>query len=791
MDRYELKIEDLFGSYDEKLLAFENTDELTPLQGSIGQDRASAALSFGLKMKQKGYNIFVAGEWGTGRKSYVKLVTDTYSAKQQVPVDWVYVNNFKNYYNPIALSFKPGNARLFAKALDRAISLIEKQIGEVFLSKEYENSRLILVKEFNRINRHILEELNLLGKKYGFQFSQNDQGLVSIPIKQDGQLMSEDEYRNLTNDEFEKLKTNSHNMSLEAVEYFNKLKTEEDRLMQRIRNLDEQTARRVVEFHILSIKKKVEINEKTESYLQFLIEDLVENVDYFKEELAQEPQNPLAALTTPPEENFLDRYKVNVLIDNSKRESAPVIFESNPNVISLMGIIEYKTELGVLKTDFMQIKPGSLHQANGGYLIVQAKDVLVSLNTWKTFKRALTMQQIQIDTMMAQTNFLVTSSLKPQPIPLDIKVIMIGDYETYSLLYEYDEEFRKLFKVMADFDELMDRSDENIHKLTRFIAGHCEKEGLRPFSRSAVSSIIEYSSRMAEDKFKLSSNLNKLVELLYESDSWAENDDEDIVEGRHVKQALEQIERRHNKIEEQILELFSSGDYLIDTEGFKLGEINGLAVLGTGQYNFGKPSKITVSAYKGKAGIINIEREARTSGRIHDKGVMILTGYMGYKYAQDKPLALSASIVFEQLYSGVEGDSASSTELYALLSALAGVPINQGIAVTGSVNQRGQVQPIGGVNEKIEGFFKVCTLKGITGKQGVMIPRQNVRNLMLSETVRKAVEEGMFHIYAVSTIDEGIEILTGLKAGDVSTENTIHYLVNEKLRSLGSSVKEG
>ena len=421
---------------------------------------------------------------------------------------------------------------------------------------------------------------------------------------------------------------------------------------------------------------------------------------------------------------------------------------------------------------------------------MQAKDILTIPYAWQALKRSLITEQVEIESLGKHSGSIVTTTLKPQPIPLDVKVIIIGDYYTYSLLYEYDEQFRKLFRIMADFDIEFDRDDANVKRIARFIATNCVKEGLKPFDKSAIAKIIEYSSRLAGTQDKLSSRLNKMVGILFEADTWADTYDDEIITERHVDKTLNEIKLRTNKVEEKVMQMFESGDYLLDVSGEKVGEINGLAVMGTGQYTFGKPSKITVSSYRGKAGIINIEREARTSGSIHDKGVMILTGYMGYKYACDKPLALSASIVFEQLYSGVDGDSASSTELYALLSSLSNIPINQSIAVTGSVNQRGQIQPIGGVNEKIEGFYKVCQIKGITGKQGVIIPIQNVKNLMLNKEVIQAVIKREFSIYAVSNIDEGIEILMGQKAGDINIEGTIHYLVNQKLEELADMKKD-
>jgi lon-related putative ATP-dependent protease len=435
------------------------------------------------------------------------------------------------------------------------------------------------------------------------------------------------------------------------------------------------------------------------------------------------------------------------------------------------------------------VKPGLLHEANGGYLIVLAKDILTMPYAWKGLMRAMLDDEIAIESLSGQAGAIVSTTLKPQPIPLDVKIILIGDPYTYQILYYYDEEFRKLFKIMADFDIEMNRNADNIDKIARFIAKHCHEDGLRHFTRHAVARIIENSSRLADDQNKLSSHLNQLVDLIYESDSWASEDGSEMVEANHVDIALEMLEKRNNKIEEKVFEMFESGDYLLDVSGEKIGEINGLAVTGSGQYQFGKPTKITVSTYRGRAGIINIEREARTSGAIHDKGVMIISGYLGHKFAQNKPLALTASIVFEQLYSGIDGDSASSTELYALLSSLSGLPIRQSIAVTGSVNQRGEIQPIGGVNEKILGYFKVCKLKGLTGDQGVIIPYQNVKNLMLSQEIIDAVKAGRFHIYSVKNIDEGIEILTGIKAGKRNqngtyTKNSVYDLVDRKLNDL-------
>ncbi|WIF95300.1 Lon protease family protein [Caminicella sporogenes] len=780
IDKYKVNVEKLKNRCNTKCFKFDSTAELVPLQGIIGQDRASKALKFGLAVKKKGYNIFVSGQSGTGRNSYVKLITEKMASKKKIPDDWVYVYNFKNPHSPIALNLKAGMGKEFVKDMEDTIKILKKEIENAFISKDYENMKNAIFQQYQLFTQQIIDELNEVGKKYDFKFTQTEKGLVSIPLK-DGKPMSETEYRNLSPEEFEDLKKRTNEMSLETVDIFNKLRVLDEKLRKKLKELDVETSRKVVEFHINKLKSKFDCNDKTCKYFEMLKEDIVENIDKFKKDLDESTDNPFAIFQMRSKVSFFERYKVNLFIDNSNRKCAPVVFETNPTYYNLIGSIEYRNEMGVMKTDFTQIKPGALHEANGGYLVLQAKDLLTNPFAWQGLKRALTTEEVNIEGLGKQLGYVVTTTLKPQPIPLNLKVILIGDPYTYHILYNYDEEFKKLFKVMADFDIEMDRNEDNTFKMARFIATHCKQENLRHFSADAVGKVVEYSSRLASNQKKLSSRFNQIVEILYEADSWAEVDGSDIIKVCHIEKAIEEKKFRNNKFEEKVLEMFREGDYLIDVDGEKVGEINGLAVVGTGEYSFGKPSKITVSTYRGKAGIINIEREVKTSGKIHDKGVMIISGYLGYKYAQERPLALSASIVFEQLYSGVDGDSASSTELYAILSSLSGVPIKQYIAVTGSVNQRGEIQPIGGVNEKIEGFYKVCKIKGLTGKQGVMIPHQNVKNLMLTDEVIEAVKEGKFHIYAVKTIDEGIEILTGVPAGKINEKGeypigTIHSL---------------
>ncbi|MFZ5969730.1 MAG: Lon protease family protein [Bacillota bacterium] len=794
LEKYRVAVDKLKNNCSIECFDFTTTADLYPLQGIIGQRRAAEALEFGLDMKKRGYNIFVSGLSGTGRNSYTLSITEKKASSKKTPDDWVYVYNFKNPDSPMALNLPNGMGKGFKKDTENMIQTLKKEIPKIFTGKEYENNKSTMIQEYQSYSQQIIEDLNKLAKKYGFMFTQTERGLVSIPLI-DGRPISEEEYRELSKEQLEEIRINSNELSIETIDIFNQLRSLEEEYRKKIKELDENSGQAIVAYYIDGLKEKYGVKSCLISFLDLLLSDIVEHIDKFKGSNDADMDNPLAMFQMKSTTAFFDRYLVNLFIDNSEMTGAPIINETNPTYYNLIGRIEYKNELGVLKTDFTQIKSGALHQANGGYLILQAKDLLTNAFAWDALKRALKTNEILIEGLDKQVGYVVSSTLKPQAIPLDLKVIIIGDPYTYYLLYNYDEDFKKLFKIMADFDIEMDRDKENVLKMARFIATHCEKEGLKHFDRTAVGRLIEYSSRLADNQDKLSSRFNQMVEVLYEAEHWAEMMGSEYVSLQHVEKAISEKKYRNNKYEEKVMEMFEDGTLLLDVEGEKIGEINGLAVTGTGEYSFGKPSKITVTTYKGKRGIINIEREVRTSGSIHDKGVLILSGYIGDKFAQDRPLALSANIVFEQLYSGVDGDSASSTELYALVSSLSRVPIKQYIAVTGSVNQRGQIQPIGGVNEKIEGFFKVCKFKGLNGKQGVMIPHQNVKNLMLSDEVIKAVENNMFNIYAIKTVEEGIEILTDMPAGEKLEkgkypQGTVYALVEERLKLLSKDEDE-
>lgn len=794
IDKYKISISDLDHKCRVDALEFTTTKDLEPLNEIIGQDRALEALDFGLQVDKKGYNIFVTGSSGTGRSSYVDFITHEMAKDKKAPDDWIYVYNFKNPHNPIALCLKKGQGKEFVKDIKDIMLKLKKEIKNTFSSKDYENLKSKLIDQYDKEYEKTMSKIDEKATSHGFQFNRlEDNTMISVPIKDDKPL-TEEELNKLTPEEIDKLKERNNALNLETVELFNKLRVIGEKLEEKLRNLDKETGNKLVKHYIDKLRDKYG-QANVQEYLTILNEDIITNISSIRTNGDRQKDDLFGGLFEVNKEDVFDRYKVNLFMDNSEKENAPVVFETNPTFYNLIGSIEYTNEMGVMKTDFTQIKPGALHMANGGYLVIQAKDLLMNGFAWQALKRSLITNEVNIESLERQLGYVVTSTLKPEPIPLDIKVILIGDYYTYSLLYNYDEDFRKLFKVMSDFDMEMKKDNENLMKMARFIATHCKKENLNHFDKDAVCKVLEYSSRLADNKNKLSSQFNQLVEIIYEADYWSKKEGCDIVSAKHVIKALDKKIFRSNMYEEKILEMFEDEDYLLDVEGRKIGEINGLAVVGTGEYSFGKPSKITVSTYAGKFGIINIEREAKTSGSIHDKGVMIISGYLGQKYAKDRPLGLTASVVFEQLYSGVDGDSASSTELYAILSSISEVPIKQNIAVTGSVNQRGEIQPIGGVNEKIEGFYKVCKLKGLTGDQGVMIPHQNVKNLMLNEEVVDAVKNGNFFIYSVKSIDEGIEVLTDIPAGVEDKdgnyeEGTIHYLVNKKLEEIAAKEED-
>ena len=763
IDKYKVSEDNLKFKCSLDDLDFKTTEDIEPLGGIIGQERAVNSIEFGLKMKHKGYNIYIAGVSGIGRTNYAKSLIKKNIKFNENLKDWIYVNNFRNNNEPVALSFKAGVGKEFKNDIDDIIEKLKVEIPKIFNSKEYENHNRILMTELENNIHSIIDELNEFAKPKGFKFQITERGLLSVPIKEDGQLMEESELGNLTPSEIRELRERGLKLNQESKEYIDKIKSCEDIYKNKSNELDRNVGRSLVGFYGQYLLTKYGEDEKVNKYINALCNDIVNNIAKFKKEPEDDKKDAMALLGIMPnkrDDKFLNRYRVNLFIDNSECKECKIIIESNPTYYNLTGSIEYKNEMGSLTTSFMEIKPGAIHKANGGFLIINARDLLSNPFSWECLKRTLKTEKINIESLNKQYGYLVTSTLKPEPIDLDLKVILIGDSYYYNLLYSYEDDFRNLFKIMADFDIEVDRNKDNVYKTVQLISNKCKESNLKHFDKSAVERLIEYSTRISDDKDKLSARFNKIVDIIYEADA-VTDDYELYVTRKDVDKAIKQKIYRNNKYEEKLNEMFENGTLLIDLDGEKVGQINGLAVMGTGEYSFGKPSKITASTYRGRRGIINIEREIKKSGSIHDKGVLILSGYLGNRYGKEKPLSISTSITFEQNYNGIDGDSASSTELYAIISSIADIPIKQYIAVTGSVSQKGEIQPIGGVNEKIEGFFDVCKIKGFTGKQGVMIPIQNVRNLILKDEVIEAVKEGSFNIYAISNIDEGLEILTG------------------------------
>lgn len=777
IDKYKVSEDNLKFKCSLDDLDFKTTEDIEPLGGIIGQDRAVTSIEFGLKMKHKGYNIYIAGVSGIGRTNYAKSLIKKNIKFNENLKDWIYVNNFRNNNEPVALSFKAGVGKEFKNDIDDIIEKLKVEIPKIFNSKEYENHNRLLMTELENNIHSIIDELNEFAKPKGFKFQITERGLLSVPIKEDGKLMEESELGNLTPSEIRELRERGLKLNQESKEYIDKIKSCEDIYKNKSNELDRNVGRSLVGFYGQYLLTKYGEDEKVNKYINALCNDIVNNIAKFKKEPEDDKKDEMALLGIMPnkrDDKFLNRYRVNLFIDNSECKECKIIVESNPTYYNLTGSIEYKNEMGSLTTSFMEIKPGAIHKANGGFLIINVRDLLSNPFSWECLKRTLKTEKINIESLNKQYGYLVTSTLKPEPIDLDLKVILIGDSYYYNLLYAYEDDFRNLFKIMADFDIEVDRNKDNIYKTVQLISNKCKESNLKHFDKSAVERLIEYSTRISDDKDKLSARFNKIVDIIYEADA-VTDDYELYVTRKDVDKAIKQKIYRNNKYEEKLNEMFENGTLLIDLDGEKVGQINGLAVMGTGEYSFGKPSKITASTYRGRRGIINIEREIKKSGSIHDKGVLILSGYLGNRYGKEKPLSISTSITFEQNYNGIDGDSASSTELYAIISSIADIPIKQYIAVTGSVSQKGEIQPIGGVNEKIEGFFDVCKIKGFTGKQGVMIPIQNVRNLILKDEIIEAVKEGSFNIYAISNIDEGLEILTG------KSKEEIDFAVNEVL----------
>jgi lon-related putative ATP-dependent protease len=783
--------EALYRRCDPNQFAFATTAELDDLAEIIGQARAIEAVRFGIGIRREGYNLYALGPQGAGKYSAIHQFLEQKAATETAPADWCYVNNFEQPHRPHYLKLPPGLGVTLRQDMAQLVEELRTAIPAVFESEDYRTRRQVIEEEFKEREERAFEELKQEAQKRGVALIRTPVGLAFAP-RHEGQVISPEQFQNLPQAEQDQVQADISALQDQLLATIQELPRWEKELRDRLKALDREMTLFAVGHLMDELRQKYVLLREIVQYLNAVQQDVIENVDDFRnpEEPAPVPfagsPLPRSLLGPPP----FRRYQVNVLVDHSAAQGAPVIYEDYPTYQNLIGQIEHMaTQAGALMTDFNLIKPGALHQANGGYLILDAHKVLQQPMAWEQLKRALTSREIRIESLGQMFGLVSTVSLEPEPIPLEVKVVLLGGRLLYYLLYEYDPDFGELFKVEVDFEDEMDRSPENNLLYARLVATLARKEGLRHFDRAAVARTIEHSARLIGDAEKLSTRMQIIANLLREADYWAGQAGDEVVSAAAVQRAIDAQIQRADRVRGRMQEEIERGTILIDTEGEKVGQINGLSVLMLGNFAFGRPSRITARIRLGKGEVVDIEREVELGGPIHSKGVLILAGFLGARFGQERPLSLSASLVFEQSYSGVEGDSASSAELYALLSALAEAPIKQSLAVTGSVNQYGQVQAIGGVNEKIEGFFDVCRARGLTGEQGVLIPVSNVKHLMLRQDVVEAAAAGQFHIYPVETIDQGIELLTGLPAGERDEaghfpEGSINQRVEARLAAL-------
>lgn len=791
-DTHRIPVENLRWTCDPSLFDFETTAELPDLDYAIGQKRALRSIEFGLGMEATGFNLYIAGETGTSRTSTTRSILKKRAKTEPKPNDWVYVNNFRDSDSAVSLALPAGRGSELAADMKELVDAIKTDIPKALESPEYEARRSEILEEYQKGNNELFQVLEKESGSHGFALQRTVSGLVIVPQK-GGRNYTQEEYEALSEKKRQKLDETGKKLTEKLNEVLRRVRDNEKATKDALQQADRELGMSCLGHRLDPLREKYAGLDKVLSYLDTVQEDILNNLDDFKPQSAQ-PQIP--GIKMPRQEPTFERYEVNVLVDNKETEGAPVVFESNPTYNNLFGRIEHVMQYGgVAVTDFTMIRSGALHRANGGYLVVDAREVLINPFVWDALKRCIRTGEIRIEDVLEQYRFMTMVTLKPEAVPLQTKIIMIGTPWIYYLLFYMDPDYRKFFKVKAEFDNRVDRTPEIMHDYALFVATHCRCENLLHFDRSGIARLLEYTSRMVEDQHKLSSQFMEISDFIREASFWAHKDGHTVVSGTDVLRAAEEKLYRVNRIEERMQELYEDGTLMVDTDNTVVGQINGLSVIGLGDHTFGRPARITARVYTGQAGMVNIEREVKLSGPIHDKGVMILTGYLGGTFARERPLSLSASICFEQSYDGIEGDSASSTELYALLSALSGVPIKQGIAVTGSVNQRGVIQPIGGVNFKIEGFFAVCKSQGLTGHQGVLIPKANERHLMLNDEVLEAVAAGRFHIWSVETIEQGIGILTGMKAGErgkhgTFPKNTIFHLVDKRLAEMVERLRE-
>ncbi len=744
---------------DPATFRFRSTAELPPLDGMIGQERAVAATAFGVAMRRAGYNLFVLGPPRTGKTTTMRRVLDQRAAGEPTPPDWCYVHNFADPYRPTALELPAGRARELRAEMVRLVEECRVRLPRAFEGEQFERHEARILDDLGTRQRETIEALEARARAEGLAVVRTPQGLALAPAPR-GEPIRPEEFAALP----DAVRTQIEARAKAFEEHMEAARRELRRLereahaahAQLVRDVAAAATRQLVQ----ELRDRFAGLLAVQRYLDQVEQDMIAHAEEFRH-LEERPPVPFM----PPPGGFLDRYRVNVFVDRSDARGAPVVVEQNPTHGNLLGRIEHHAHFGTLVTDFTLVKPGALHCANGGYLILDAADLLRSFQGWQALKKSLKSRTIRIEEPLEELRLVSTVSLAPEPIPLDVKVVLIGSPVLYYLLYALDEDFGELFRVKVDFDDSLPRTLETEQLYARFIGAACREEGLRAFAPDGVAQLVEHGSRLVPHQRRLSAQLGELLDLAREAAFWAEQRGHELVGADDVRHAVAQKTYRANLVDERLRRLIAEGTLLVDTDGEAVGQVNGVSVLTLGDHACGRPSRITARTFAGKPGVIDIEREAKLGGPVHSKGVMILAGFLAGRYARERPLALSASIAFEQQYEEIEGDSASSAELYALLSSLAGIPLRQSLAVTGSVNQRGEIQAVGGINEKIEGFFDVCRERGLTGRQGIVIPEANVCHLMLRDDVVQAVREGTFHIHAVRTVDEGLALLSGREAG--------------------------
>ena len=777
-----LKVSQLRKTIDPKNFPFKSTEEIKPLDEIIGQQRAIKAIELALEMDHSGYNVFVTGMSGTGRTTIVRNILRGIAKHKAVPDDWMYVYNFQDKDTPHAIKLPAGQGKLFRKEMEDLINTLKKEIPATFDSEQYEKQNASILKRNNEHKRQIMNQLDAESKALNIQIQSSPAGFQTIVLK-NGEPMNPEDFDKLSDEE---KKTIEQNLA-KVQEKINNIVREIVRLdreaQSSIRELNEKIGSFIVNRYIEEIKSDYQENKEILKHLDDVSKDIITNINEFLMQTRKETEKDGddGRIT-----DHFKKYEVNVIVDNSHTKGAPVIYEPNPTYNHLFGRIDKQIFMGSQVTDFTMIKGGSLHRANGGYLMTEAYHVLTNPYVYDSLKRVIKTREIRIEDIYELYGFLSSAGIRPQPIPLNLKVILIGWNQVYYMLQAYDQDFDKIFKIRADFDYETHSNDNSVMQYARFVKKVCDEEKLLPFDRSALQEIIVHGHRLVDDQKKISLRFGSLVGIIREATHFTRKNNKSIVTAKFVQTAIQESENRNSMIQEKIQEMYDRDIYKLDVAGEEVGQINGLSISAVGEFTFGRASRITAKTYIGNENVVNIERKARLSGKFHDKGLLILSGFFNWKFGEYIPISFSASLTFEQSYSMIDGDSASSTELYALISSLAGVPIRQGIAVTGSVNQNGEVQAIGGVNEKIEGFFNVCKTKGLDGKQGVMIPSSNIEHLMLKHEVIEAVKNDKFNIWAVDNIEDGLKILTDKNAGKRSPsgkfpKNSLYAKVEEKL----------